>query len=67
VSVLLGNGAGGFGPKADYPTAAQPHAVAIGDVNGDGKLDLAVSSAGSSAVSVLLSIFGEEVESGRAI
>ncbi len=43
VSVLLGNGAGGFGAKTDFVTGAGPVSVAIGDVNGDGRPDLVVS------------------------
>ena len=44
VSVLLGNGTGGFGAKTDFATGVSPHSVAIGDVNGDGKPDLAVAN-----------------------
>src|SRR5205809_580091 len=44
VSVLLGNGAGGFGAKTDDLTGPIPIAGAIGDVNGDGRPDLAVGS-----------------------
>src|SRR6266571_4219326 len=54
VSVLLGNGAGGFGAKTDFTTGANPYSVAIGDLNGDGKPDLAVANFSSSTVSVLL-------------
>jgi len=54
VSVLLGNGRGGFGSKADFPTGSIPWTVAIGDLNGDGKRDLAVADFGSGMVSVLL-------------
>src|SRR6266487_1345754 len=54
VSVRLGNGDGTFGPKSDYGTGSRPNSVAIGDLNGDGKPDLAVANSGSSTVSVLL-------------
>jgi hypothetical protein len=54
VSVLLGNGAGGFGAKADFATGADPFMAAIGDVNGDGKADLAVANPDFNTVSVLL-------------
>jgi hypothetical protein len=43
-----------FAAKVDYATATFPIAVAIGDVNGDGKLDLAVANSGASSVSVFL-------------
>ena len=54
VSVLLGNGAGGFGAKTDFATGSSSYAVAIGDVSGDGKPDLAVANYGANTVSVLL-------------
>ena len=42
VSILLGTGAGTFGPPSTFPVAASPKAVAVGDFNGDGTLDVAV-------------------------
>src|SRR5206468_5832743 len=54
VSVLLGNGDGSFGPKSDYGTGSGPYSVASGDLNGDGKPDLAVANERSLTVSVLL-------------
>jgi Bacterial Ig-like domain (group 3)/FG-GAP-like repeat/FG-GAP repeat len=44
VSVLLGNGNGTFQPAVNYATQYGPTSVAVGDFNGDGKLDLAVSN-----------------------
>jgi hypothetical protein len=40
VSVMLGNGDGTFRAKTDFPTAADPQAVAAGDFNSDGRVDL---------------------------
>src|ERR1044072_6073183 len=54
VSVLLGNGDGTFQTKTDYPSAPGPACVAVGDLNHDGKRDLAVASAITGTVSVLL-------------
>jgi hypothetical protein len=54
VSVLLGNGDGTFGPQRTYTVGSQPYAVAVADVNGDGKPDLIVANSGSDTVSVLL-------------
>ncbi len=59
--MLLGTGAAlvgprGFGPKTDFSTRATPQSVAIGDLNGDGKPDLAVTNYGSNTVSVLLAL-----------
>jgi len=54
VSVLLGNGDGTFGIKADFGAGAYAQSVAIGDLNGTGSPNLAVANYGSSTVSVLL-------------
>jgi Bacterial Ig-like domain (group 3)/FG-GAP-like repeat len=46
VAVLLGNGDGTFQPAVIYSTGAYAAAsVAVADLNGDGKLDLAVANA----------------------
>jgi 6-phosphogluconolactonase (cycloisomerase 2 family) len=59
VSILRNTGssgsiaAGSFATKVDFATGSQPYSVAIGDLDGDGKPDLAVSNLNSSNVSVL--------------
>ena len=56
VSILLGDGTGGFHLAAGSPIAVgqKPSAVVAGDFNGDGKPDLAVADSGDDTVSVLL-------------
>jgi hypothetical protein len=56
VTILLGNGAGGFTQPAGSPVGAGdfPTSVAVGDFNLDGASDLAVSNAVSDNVTVLL-------------
>jgi hypothetical protein len=44
---------GAFGVKTDFATGSFPYSVAIGDVNGDGRPDLAVANSTSATVSVL--------------
>src|SRR5262245_46199773 len=55
VTVLLNKGDGSFKAKRDYKIGGL-HAisVAIGDLNGDGKPDLATANWGADSVSVLL-------------
>jgi len=44
---------GSFAAKVDFATGSFPYSVAIGDLDGDGKPDLAVASVGINSVSVL--------------
>jgi hypothetical protein len=59
VSVLLNTTAPGaatptFAAHQDFPTGASPESVTVGDLNGDGQLDLVVANYNSNTVSVLL-------------
>jgi hypothetical protein len=58
-SVLLGNGAGGFQPPAEYGSGGvDDNSVAVADVNGDGNPDIVVANwgggTGGGAIGVLL-------------
>jgi hypothetical protein len=55
VSVLRNISTGGtinFASKVDFTIGSGPLGVAIGDVDGDGKIDLAVTNSGSNTVSI---------------
>ena len=57
VRVLLGNGDGTFQPAQVYAVDSpdsQPTFVAVGDVNGDGVLDLAVTNVTSGMLDIFL-------------
>jgi hypothetical protein len=54
VSVLLNDGHGGFGPRADYAVGSRPFSVAVGDFDRDGDPDLATANLDGGGVSVLL-------------
>ena len=54
VSVLLGNGDGSFQDEVYYDTGKWSNSVAIGDLNGDGDLDLAVANYMSDDISILI-------------
>jgi hypothetical protein len=54
VSVLLGDGNGGFSTPTNLAVGAQPVSVLLTDFSGDGKNDLAVANVGSDSVSILI-------------
>jgi hypothetical protein len=54
VSVLLGDGSGGFGEATNFDVAEGPTSVAIADLDDDGAPDLVTTNDGSNSVSVLL-------------
>ncbi len=50
----MGNGDGTFGLGVDYAAGSMPLSLAVGDLNGDGRLDMAVTNKDSATLSVLL-------------
>jgi uncharacterized protein (TIGR03437 family) len=54
VAILLGNGDGTFKSAVTYPAGVNALHVAIADLNGDGKLDLAVAADSGNSVTILL-------------
>ena len=47
---------GSFATNVDFTTGSNPNGVAIGDIDGDGKPDLAVTNAGSNTISIYRNI-----------
>ncbi len=59
VSVLLGDGSGGFSAATPVTVGAEPRSIAVADLDGDGDLDLAVANFFDDNVSVLLGMAAE--------
>jgi len=53
LSLLIGNGAGGFAPAASLPAGDLPAAAAVADFDADGNLDLAVIRNDHSSVAMM--------------
>lgn len=53
VSILLGDGTGGFRGKIDVAAGGSPQRIAAADLDGDGKLDLVLPIQAGDAVAVL--------------
>jgi hypothetical protein len=56
LGILFGYGNGSFTSMMIYPTGngSQPHAMAVGDFNNDGRSDIVVANSGTSNIGVLL-------------
>src|SRR5262245_60461989 len=54
MSVLLGDGGGGFGTVTNFVAGTNPVSLTVGDFNNDGHLDLATANKGSNDLSMLL-------------
>jgi hypothetical protein len=53
-TTLPGSATMTYSPRLDITTGSEPHSVATGDINGDGKPDVVVGNRTSSTVTVLL-------------
>lgn len=69
VSVLMnkGDGSGTFMPAQSYNVGWLPYGVAIGDLNGDGIADLAVTNYGDSTISILYGQAGGGFTTGQTL
>jgi hypothetical protein len=54
VTIELNQGDGTFAATATYDTGVSPEAIAAGDLNNDGKIDLVVTNGSTNSISILL-------------
>jgi hypothetical protein len=54
VALGFGNGNGGFSVVGPFSTGSDPQGAAVGDLNGDGRLDVVVANHDDGTISVLL-------------
>ncbi len=54
VSVLLGNGKGGFTSSGNFPALNNPTSLTVGDFDGDGKMDVLTGDPGNGSGALLL-------------
>jgi hypothetical protein len=54
LSVLLGDGQGGFSRVSDVDVGARPISIAVADLDGDGRQDLAIANRFSDTISIRL-------------
>jgi hypothetical protein len=54
VQILLGNGDGTFRDGANYATGESPESIAVADLNGDSKVDLAIADSEGSSINIFL-------------
>src|SRR6478735_9256242 len=54
ISVISGDGAGGFGPPRSFPTVINPWSVTSADFNNDGKIDVITASYTENKFALLL-------------
>lgn len=69
VSVLFGNGEGGFGNRRDHAVGPMPLSVTTGDVNGNGFDDLAVANydSGGSAADTVSILFNASISADLSL
>ncbi|HTW93234.1 MAG TPA: FG-GAP-like repeat-containing protein [Tepidisphaeraceae bacterium] len=60
-SVLQGNGNGTFGLPQTFSTGPRPSAIAVGDFNGDGRLDVATPDSGYTTVDISYNVSTRDV------
>ena len=73
IAIFLGNSNGTFSDSVTYPTGpySAPYVVAVGDLNNDSRLDIAVANFGTNNVGIFLGYnngsFASQIELSTAV
>jgi hypothetical protein len=65
VSVLLGDGKGGFLPPVTYPVGSEPRGLSVMDLDGDGDMDIVTANRVGTNLSILLNNGNGQFEASR--
>lgn len=67
MSIVFGDGKGGFGSPVNYVVGTNPTEVLMGDFDGDGRMDLLTTDFGSEGVSLLKGVAAGVFKGARTI
>src|SRR6185437_12932656 len=67
ISVFYGRGDGAFTDQVRLPVGTEPSGIATGDFKGDGRIDIAISDAGSDDIRVLFATGARTYESTMSL
>jgi hypothetical protein len=56
ISIFINNGSGAFSPQIDHPAGIEPLSIAVKDLDGNGRDDLAATNTQTNTLAVFLQV-----------